>query len=135
NRLLLYKGFGAKTQQNIQEAIQFFLASKGSYLYSQIENYSIQFTDKLRKSFPTNKFEITGDLNRHAEVIHKLEWITDAPVNKLESFFKEQGYETNITDDILWAKGQENVSLEFNYAPANTIVFKLVERNSSPEFF
>jgi len=134
NRLLLYKGFGAKTQQNIQESIQFILACKGSYLYSQIEEFAAKFTDRLQKSFAGNRFEITGDLKRNAEVIHKLEWITDAPVDKLQSFFDAQEYETKITDGILWAKGGENVSLEFHYVPDNTFVSRLFERNSSPEF-
>jgi DNA polymerase (family 10) len=134
NRLLLYKGFGAKTQQNIQESIEFIMASKGSYLYSQIENYSAQFTERLQKSFPENKFEITGDLNRHAEVIHKLEWITDSAIDKLEAFFKEQEYETNITENILWAKGPENVSLEFHHTAAGNFVAIAFQRNCSPEF-
>lgn len=135
NRLLLYKGFGAKTQQNIEDSIRFLMASKGSYLYSQIEDYSIKFTERLKKAFPENRFEITGDLKRHAEVIHKLEWITDVPVNKLENFFTRQEYETKITDDLLWAKGGENVSLEFHFAEGTNFIKKLFERNSSDEFF
>lgn len=134
NRLLLYKGFGAKTQQNIQDSIEFIMASKGNYLYSQIENYSVQFSERLQKSFPQYKFEITGDLNRHLEVIHKLEWITDTPIDKLEAFFKEQEYETNISENMLWAKGPENVSLELHHTAANNFGTKAFERNCSPEF-
>src|SRR4051812_19080050 len=135
NRLSLYKGFGAKTQQNIQEAIQFFMASKGSYLYSQIENYAQQFTERLRVQFPENTFEITGDINRHAEVIHKLEWITDASPEVLETYFTEQEYEVNITPGIVWAKGPENVALELHHATPHSFVHKLFERNASPGFF
>lgn len=134
NRLLLYKGFGAKTQQNIQEAIQFLMACKGSYLYSQIEDFSIQFTERLKKEFPKNKFEITGDLKRHAEVIHKLEWVTDAPIEELRTSFTEQKYETSITGETLWAKGLENVSLEFHQTDEKTFISKSFERNSSLEF-
>jgi DNA polymerase (family 10) len=134
NRLLLYKGFGAKTQQNIQEAIEFFLASKGSYLYSQIENYALQFTDRLRKTFPENTFELTGDVVRHAEVIHKLEWVTDIAYGTLDSYFKNEEYETTVTDNILCAKGPENVSLEFHQALHDAFVGKVFERNSSTIF-
>ncbi|GEO08397.1 helix-hairpin-helix domain-containing protein [Segetibacter aerophilus] len=135
NRLLLYKGFGAKSQQNIQEAIQFLMACKGSYLYSQIEPFAAQFTERLKRDFEGTRFEITGDLKRHAEVIHKLEWVTDAPLEKLETFFKEEEYETNITGEILWAKGAENVTMEFHQTDEKTFVPTLFERNSSPEFF
>ncbi|MEJ7680931.1 MAG: helix-hairpin-helix domain-containing protein [Segetibacter sp.] len=51
NRLLLYKGFGAKTQQNIEESIRFYMASQGSYLYRQIEEYAPAFTKKLQTAF------------------------------------------------------------------------------------
>ena len=36
NRLKLYKGFGEKTQQNVIETIEFYLKSKGSYLYARV---------------------------------------------------------------------------------------------------
>ncbi|HSU50382.1 MAG TPA: helix-hairpin-helix domain-containing protein [Segetibacter sp.] len=135
NRLLLYKGFGAKTQQNIQESIQFLMACQGSYLYSQIENYADQFSRKLQEEFPSQRFEIVGDLNRHLEVIDKLEWVTDVPLEKLESFFKKEEYETNIENDILFAKGSENIVLEFHYALGKAFVFKQFEKNSGKEFF
>src|ERR1700743_2934608 len=36
NRLLLYKGFGEKTQNNVREAIEFYLKSQGSHLYADV---------------------------------------------------------------------------------------------------
>ena len=36
NRLLLYKGFGEKTQNNIRDSIEFYLSNQGSYLYAQV---------------------------------------------------------------------------------------------------
>ncbi|MDQ6813955.1 MAG: helix-hairpin-helix domain-containing protein [Bacteroidota bacterium] len=135
NRLLLYKGFGAKTQQNIQEAIQFLMACKGSYLFSQIENFAEQFTARLQKAFPSNKFELTGDFKRHVEVIHQLEWITDTPIDSLTTFFERQEYEVNVTDNVLRAKGAENVSLELYCVTDQQFVYKLFEKNSGPDFF
>ena len=37
NRLTLFKGFGEKTQKNVQEAIEFYLQNQGSFLYAQID--------------------------------------------------------------------------------------------------
>ncbi len=37
NRLTLFKGFGEKTQQNVQEAIEYYLLNQGSFLYAQLE--------------------------------------------------------------------------------------------------
>jgi len=135
NRLLLYKGFGEKTQKNIEDAIQFFMASKGSYLYSQIEQYTAAFTARMEKIFPGKKFLITGDFNRHIEVIHKLEWITDAAADDLNAFFKEEEYDIEITEQIVWARGPENVSVEFHIVSTDRLFNNLFKRNCSKEFF
>jgi DNA polymerase (family X) len=37
NRLTMYKGFGAKTQQNIKEALEFYFKNIGQYLYAEGE--------------------------------------------------------------------------------------------------
>src|SRR5690606_14995201 len=37
NRLLLYKGFGKKTQDNVIESIEYYLSQQGSFLYAQLE--------------------------------------------------------------------------------------------------
>lgn len=37
NRLLLYKGFGKKTQDNVIETIEFYLSQQGSFLFAQVE--------------------------------------------------------------------------------------------------
>lgn len=135
NRLLLYKGFGAKTQQNIEESIRFYLASQGSYLYRQIEEFASAFTEKLQKCFPANAFLLTGDVNRHEEVIHKLEWVTDIAINVLETFFREQDYTINISGTILSARGPENAGLEFYCSSPGHLITELFIRNCSPAFF
>ncbi|MEO6963522.1 MAG: helix-hairpin-helix domain-containing protein, partial [Puia sp.] len=39
NRLMLYKGFGEKTQHNIRDTIAFYLKSQGSFLFAEVEGY------------------------------------------------------------------------------------------------
>ncbi len=53
NRLLLYKGFGEKTQQNIKTAIEFYLQNQGSYLYAQIIDYAARPHTTDAGSLPT----------------------------------------------------------------------------------
>ncbi len=35
NRLTLFKGFGEKTQKNVQEAIEFYTQNQGHFLYAE----------------------------------------------------------------------------------------------------
>jgi DNA polymerase (family 10) len=49
NRLTLYKGFGEKTQQNIKEAIEFFMQHQGLFLYAQLETWVALFEQQWQK--------------------------------------------------------------------------------------
>ena len=114
NRLLLYKGFGEKTQDNIRSSIEFYLQNQGSYLYAQIESYAHLMHEKLSAHFIHDKLALTGAFRRQLEVIDVLEWCTIASSVELKKFFLEHGTEAIEEDaeNILF-KGKENVKLKF----------------------
>lgn len=134
NRLLLYKGFGEKTQQNIKESINFYLSNQGSYLYGQIEGYAMAITLKLKESFPGQRIEITGDFNRQMEVIDKLEWVTNIKPQQIIDFFIANDYKVEVLDYTIKAKGDENVTLEIHCTLSEKVSALLFEKNCSTEF-
>lgn len=75
NRLTLFKGFGQKTQQNVQEAIEFYLQNQGSFLYAQIDEVFPQVDNYLKKLFSPAAVHVTGAFRRQDLVIHELEFI------------------------------------------------------------
>ena len=135
NRLLLYKGFGEKTQNNIKEAIEFYLSHQGSYLYAQVEEFAGQFDKKIKEKFDKNIFYLTGDFRRHSLTIDKLEWITDSSVESIEAFFTKNDYSLEIENNILIATGEENVALHFHCTTSELLITKLFETSCSAEFF
>ncbi len=52
NRLMLYKGFGEKTQNNIRDTISFYLRSQGSFLFAEVEGHVLSIQKNLRDAFP-----------------------------------------------------------------------------------
>jgi DNA polymerase (family 10) len=134
NRLCLFKGFGEKTQANIKEAISFYLSNQGSYLFSQIEEYTKVLTARLQSDFQDYSFLITGDFRRHAEVIHQLEWVTDVLIDKLETYFIHSAYEIEKKEDVLVARGTDNVTLTFYITTSEKLNSRLFETSGSPEF-
>jgi DNA polymerase (family 10) len=80
NRLLLFKGFGEKTQQNVREAIEFRLKHAGSHLYAEVEALAWRLDAALKAAFPAERFALTGDFRRQLEVVSRLEWVTTADV-------------------------------------------------------
>ncbi len=135
NRLTNYKGFGAKTQQNIQEAIEFFLSNAGSYLYAQVESYAAAWQQKLSEWLPRKTFYITGDFRRHLLTVDKLEWVTNATISEIENVFNNEIYTTETEDSIIKINGPENLVLQF-YTTSSALLFtSLFKTSCSEDFF
>ncbi len=135
NRLTLYKGFGEKTQKNVQEAIEFYLRNQGSHLYAEIESYALSVDKKLKEQFKSKQFEITGEFRRQLEVIDQLSWVTTATAAELQSFFEKNNFATtDKTENTLVVKGAENVPLKFYLAQSDSFYPTLFSTSCSDEF-
>ncbi len=75
NRLTLFKGFGEKTQKNVQEAIEFYFSNQGHFLYAQLEEVYPQIENYLKKLFSPDKVRSTGAYRRQALTIEELEFV------------------------------------------------------------
>ncbi|MEE9449782.1 MAG: PHP domain-containing protein [Ignavibacteriaceae bacterium] len=91
NHLALLKGFGNKTQVNIQEQIdklkiysKFVLINKAEEIYNEIAKV-------LSKLKHVKRFEATGELRRHLEIISSLEIVLLTPnINKFKSELEKE---------------------------------------------
>ncbi len=133
NRLLLYKGFGKKNQQNIKEAIDFFFNSKGNFLYAHVEELANINTTILKKQLG-KRFVLTGDMRRHAEIIDKLEWVTDVDGNVLEQYLIAKQYAVEKTENLYKAVSAENMTLLFYLAIDKNFYTTLFETTGNNEF-
>lgn len=135
NRLLLYKGFGEKTQQNIKEAIEFYLNHQGRYLYAQVENYADVIESKMKETFAAHKFSIAGDFRRQIEIIDRLEWVATASFEDLAKFFSNNNFDlVESAASVTSFKGPENVLLIFYHATTENFYKTLFEKSCSEEF-
>lgn len=135
NRLLMFKGFGEKTQQNVKESIEFFLQHKDIHLYADVEAYALAVDKNLRTHFTDYKFELTGEFRRQLEIIHQLEWVTTAPVTVLLPVFSNHNFEIKEqNENFLSVKGPENVTLQFHVAAADAFGSTLFTTSATEEF-
>lgn len=117
NRLLLYKGFGEKTQLNIKEGIEFYLNAKGRHLYGNIEAYALKADETIKATFTQDSFVLTGDFKRQLEIIDKLEWVTTANHAELRLFFETQEHvPVMATETTSSFKGKENLEFVFYHS-------------------
>ena len=135
NRLLLFKGFGEKTQLSVKESIEFFLRNKDIHLYADIETYALAIDKNLKDHFTSYRFELTGEFKRQLEIIHLLEWVTTTPVTKILELFTKTNFTIQEQTDIyILLKGPENIVLKFYVATTENFGTVLFQTSCSVEF-
>ena len=88
NRLVAYKGFGAKTQDSILQNIAFMKQMEGQCLFAAGSIFAQSLVDDLSKKMPNARFQTTGALRRQEDVLAVIELITDASVDVLVPFLQ-----------------------------------------------
>jgi DNA polymerase (family 10) len=135
NRLLLYKGFGEKTQDNIRESIEFYLSNQGSYLYAQIESYAQALHQQLISRFPNEKTSITGAFRRQSETIDVLEWCISTTAAQLKKFFLENKFEAIEEDaETITFRSPENIRVKFYLLDSSSFYKKLFQTSCGEDF-
>lgn len=134
NRLMLYKGFGEKTQQNIRESIEFYMGAQGSYLYQQVEPVVEAIGQKLKSAFKTS-FLLTGEYRRQLEVINKIEWVTNESATALKDFFNQHDLQVKEENsEFISFIGKEQLLLCFYLVPAQQLQTRLFTTSCSEDF-
>lgn len=110
NRLLPLKGFGAKTQESICDAIAFYRTTQGFHLWAHVEEEAQTLVTQLRKAIPQHRFDLTGAVRRQDEIVDAIELVTDADAD-----FLMRGYD-----------GIEGVS--FETMPASQLTIRVPSR-------
>ena len=78
NRLIDLKGFGAKTQQNLKEQLEYFLASQGKYLMGHIEDIAQELLHLLRGEFEgEGRIDFINGIRRLNPVVDGIELLSD----------------------------------------------------------
>lgn len=136
NRLLLYKGFGAKTQQNVREAIEFLLRHQDRFLYAELEDFAEGLSARLTSQWPTHRSEPSGAFRRQCPEMDKLEFVTTIPLKELETAFRasDNDHFSPTGEHMLEWKGAEQVPVVFHFTPAASFGTTLFRTSASAEF-
>lgn len=135
NRLINYKGFGAKTQQSIQEALNYYLQNQGSFLYQQVEEMVAQIENALALQFPTAQHQVSGYFKRQMETLDFLDIVTTTPTTDLKTWLQEKGFKLTETADYLSCKGPDNFELRWYLVDKDQFYLKDFILSCSPEFW
>jgi DNA polymerase (family 10) len=135
NRLTLYKGFGAKTQANIKESIEFVLQNQDRTLYAHIEPYALEVEQLVRTQFPDAQTALTGAFRRQMEIIDELEFVTTVPFGELADYLENEGFNLEeAPSGALVARGGRNLPLVWHPADDSDFGTALFQTSASEEF-
>ncbi len=123
NRLLLYKGFGAKTQESVRQSIQFYFAHQGHFLYAEIESIALQLEASLQKAFPHHQVSLAGEALRQSNIVTRLELLVTIPAAELIPFLQAASF-TIVQQDPpeLVAETASGVKIHFRETAAASFV-------------
>ncbi len=79
NRLLLLKGFGAKTQEQVRKSILFSFSNKGKFRYAEAEEAAQELLEKIKSAAGVETASFTGKIRRKCEVLEKIELLAAVP--------------------------------------------------------
>jgi len=77
NRLVDYKGFGAKTQLQVRQSIEFMMEHADMFLYASVEPLIEEVKQLFLEQHPNMRIEETGAAFRKDPVLDKLEFVAE----------------------------------------------------------
>lgn len=136
NKLMLFKGFGQKTQENIQNGIILYLNSLGNFLYATVFEFAISLEKKLQQNTPNYNIELVGSFKKQHPILNCLEFNTDADFNhfKLNVNFDNYTIKTAIIDQQIVYFSDNNIHIVINFIPKKEYVKDCFIKNASPIF-
>jgi DNA polymerase (family X) len=136
NRLLLYKGFGEKTQNNIRDTIAFYMRSQGSFLFAEVEGYVLSLNKILRETFPGQLISLSGAFRRQLEILDQTLWITSIPQTELKTFFASRPIrlDEEKPGELTFSGNEENIKLQFRIVPREDFYMTVFETSCSDAF-
>ncbi len=135
NRLINYKGFGAKTQQSIQDSLNYYLQNQGSFLYQQVQETVAQIENALTITFPLSLHAVSGLFKRQMETLDFLDIVTTTPHADLMHWLVEKGFICTESPDYLSCKGPDNFELRWYCVAESNFYVQDFKLACSPEFW
>jgi len=134
NRLVKYKGFGEKTQKNIQESLEFYLLHQGNYLYEQVEDLVNNLQNNLRESFPKEQHIISGFFKRQMEWLGYLDVVTTLSETQLLEYLSQKLFKIEKNENYFSCKGEDNFEIRWHLTAPDRFFWKDFTLSCDPAF-
>ncbi len=135
DRLTRFKGFGAKTQEKIKKAIEYYLQSRGFFLYAEALSYSDELLNNLNDLFDKEvDFLPTGALRRQCNTLDILEYVTTLPIEKMLPHLPNDFQIAEKSTDTLTLEKQAHPKVKFYTSSPNETGSTLFRTTGTEDF-
>ncbi len=135
NRLKLYKGFGEKTQTNIENTLSYYLQNKDSHLFASVVEVSQVIQKELEKIFMEEKVFVTGEYKRQMTIITQLSYIIIAEAKDIIQKVKMLETFHPVNDSELIFSTDYNVDVKLIATGEKEAIHQLIKTSSAPEYY
>lgn len=136
NRLMLFKGFGARTQENVRDAIQFLLRHRDRSLYAETEPRAVAMAAFLDERWPNDLHALTGAFRRQCPELDRIDILTTTPFAELSVALLDAGLadQTGPAGETLTAEKEGCMPAVFHPCTADDFGTRLFRTTGGESF-
>lgn len=116
NRLLLLKGFGEKTQENVKQSIEFYLSNRQRFLYAEVEATAGEIEKRLLEMMAPAQVSLTGAIRRYEIIIDEIELVISSLPDTIKQRL-EAVPEFSLTEETEYAQLWQHQQLKLKIYP------------------
>ena len=126
NRLVELKGFGLKSQEDLKQKIEYFLASQNKFHYATSTEFIPKIEASIKAILPKTQFAFTGEMRRAENTIECVELLIEDAAS-LDKLFESDFEKVKKGDTEISAKFQNEIPVTFYPCPKDEFSFHLVK--------
>ncbi len=146
NRLVELKGFGAKTQADLIQKLEYFQQSQGKFHYASLEGLAQNLLMQMTALFPEEQVALTGAMRRLMPEIEQIEILTTA--SDINLLFEKKLLDLQTRKDTVYkcllgetvpvkiyiCEKNEFGSKQFRYTASETFMQSFLKTASATDF-
>lgn len=119
NRLIELNGFGAKTQADLKNKLEYYLQNVDNYHFAVAHVAAMELKSALGNAFPAMKMEFTGDFGKQAIVVDEVNLLVDKALDE----FDWASFDLVVVDEKeneVLVNNKDGIPFRLSYSPATT---------------
>lgn len=133
NRLVSLKGFGAKTQTNVQQSVEYLLNSANKYRYASVIGDALDLIAAFNQKTGIERVSLTGAIRRKCAVVEQIALLIAGEVNIIQAICETNKLVINEKTEMLWkGKTQSNIPIHLHLSSIEQFAHQLFLTTATP---